>query len=207
MKCCLGCGNDGIYQLKNKKYYCSKSPNKCPTQKRKNSEKNKKVVRNIISHSKFFQIARQKTYCQYCGKLITIPNKLHHENSCFLNPLVIRFCYCGNGIKNKGSKTCSYKCANSLFKQGKNSKKETSQYTTICFKNHKKECIICGENRIVAVHHYDYNKKNNKPDNLIPLCTTHHLYMHSKHRWLLKECVDEYRNKFLKSEEIEVWKI
>jgi hypothetical protein len=197
MFCAYGCGNEGIFKLKNGKLCCHKSTNQCPAIRKKNSDKNKNINRHATS-LKFFEVARTKTYCQYCGKIVTIPNKKHHEKYCFLNPFVVRFCYCGDGIKNKDSKTCSYKCSNSLFKQAKNSKKEIKQYTTICFKKHKKECVICKENRIVAVHHYDYNKNNNKPDNLIPLCTTHHLYMHSKYRWLLKECVDEYREKFLR---------
>jgi len=38
----------------------------------------------------------------------------------------------------------------------------------------------------------------NEPENLIPLCHTHHLYIHHPiHNYIIKECVDEYLKKFL----------
>jgi hypothetical protein len=70
-------------------------------------------------------------------------------------------------------------------------------YRTICWSHHKKECIICGEDKIVAVHHYDHNHYNNDVSNLIPLCPTHHQYVHSSHKNLIEERIDEWRNKYL----------
>jgi len=93
--------------------------------------------------------------------------------------------------------TCSYACANTYFRSGKNNPKwKDSTYRTTCFSNHKKECIICGENKIVAVHHYDENNKNNNPENLIPLCPTHHQYFHSKYKDEVIDKINEYRTKF-----------
>jgi hypothetical protein len=43
------------------------------------------------------------------------------------------------------------------------------------------------------------NKKNNNPENLIPMCATHHVYWHSKHRHLIKDRVEKYRNEFIKT--------
>jgi hypothetical protein len=74
--------------------------------------------------------------------------------------------------------------------------KNISYYTTICWKYHKKECIICGEDKIVAVHHYDSNHNNNKPSNLIPLCPTHHQYIHSKYKSEILNRVEVYVNNF-----------
>lgn len=62
----------------------------------------------------------------------------------------------------------------------------------ICFDNHAKECVVCGENKIVAVHHYNNIHEDNRPENLVPLCPTHHAYMHSKYKKLIKQKVDEY---------------
>jgi len=96
--------------------------------------------------------------------------------------------------------TCGYACSNTHFRSGadngmhKNGASCGGNYRTICFINHKRECIICGENRIIAVHHYDGNHKNNDPKNLIPLCPTHHQYFHSKHRHLIEEKISEYVN-------------
>jgi len=67
-----------------------------------------------------------------------------------------------------------------------------------CFYYHKHKCIICDEINIVAVHHFDFNNKNNEPDNLIPMCPTHHQYMHSRFRELIDKKVIEYRQSFLK---------
>ena len=63
----------------------------------------------------------------------------------------------------------------------------------------KEPCIICGEERIVSVHHYDGNKKNNSIENLIPLCPTHHLYFHSKYRHLIEKKILQYITRFKKS--------
>lgn len=75
----------------------------------------------------------------------------------------------------KKQRFCSHKCSNSFTPHN-----PISQYQTICFKHHKKECIICGENIVVEAHHYDKNRNNNRPENLVPLCPTHHRYMHNK---------------------------
>lgn len=94
--------------------------------------------------------------------------------------------------------TCSHGCANTYFRSGSNHgnwKGENSKaygYRRICFKHHKKECIFCGETLIVEVHHNDGNNKNNKPENLIPLCPTHHKYFHSKYRVLVVPKIKEY---------------
>lgn len=100
--------------------------------------------------------------------------------------------------KNKDKATCSYGCSNTYFKSGENhgSYKGTT-YRQICFKNHKKECVICKENLIVEVHHYDENHENNSPENLIPLCPTHHQYYHSKYRYLVKDTIELYIKNFI----------
>ena len=66
-------------------------------------------------------------------------------------------------------------------------------YRKICFTHHKKECVVCGEDKIVAVHHYDENHHNNDPNNLVPLCPTHHQYVHSKHKHLVIEKIDKWK--------------
>ena len=56
--------------------------------------------------------------------------------------------------------------------------------------------MYCGEDKIVEVHHYDGNRSNNKPINLVPLCPTHHRYWHSKYKYIVKDVVDIYVNNF-----------
>jgi len=106
--------------------------------------------------------------------------------------------------------TCSHSCSNTYFRSGvnngshrkalkkpkslieKQSKNYNSHYRTVCFSNHEKKCIICGEENIVAVHHYDENHFNHNPENLVPMCPTHHSYMHSKFKHLIEEQVHQY---------------
>jgi len=95
---------------------------------------------------------------------------------------------------------CTRKCANSVGGKAKAIKYYKSdnivKYTTLAWRYHKKECVVCGENKIVAVHHYNEFHKDNRPENLVPLCPTHHQYMHSKHKSIIKDIVDTYVNNF-----------
>jgi hypothetical protein len=98
----------------------------------------------------------------------------------------------------KDKETCSHACSNTHFRSGVNNPNwKESRYRTTCFAYHKQECIICKEQNIVEVHHYDEDNKNNKPENLIPLCPTHHQYWHSRYKSLIEQKVQEY---------IEQWK-
>lgn len=100
-------------------------------------------------------------------------------------------------IGKKESETCSHSCANKIYRRGRRSGLwKDSVYRTTCFLYHKKECVVCGEKLVVAVHHADGDKKNNDPRNLIPLCPTHHQYMHSKHRHVIEGVVKEYVESF-----------
>ena len=120
-------------------------------------------------------------------------------------PLIEKSCpVCGDIFKTrKGhireTKTCSHSCSNTYFRSGEdNPNWKQDSYRSTCFLYHKKECIICGENKIVEVHHFDGNNKNNIPENLIPLCPTHHQYYHSKYRNIVNEKIIKFRNKFIK---------
>ena len=97
--------------------------------------------------------------------------------------------------------TCSHSCANSFFRSGKNNPNwKDDRYQTTCWEFHKKECVICGENLIVTVHHHDENHNNNSPDNLVPLCPTHHQYVHSRYRHLIIDVIENYLYIFKKTQ-------
>jgi 5-methylcytosine-specific restriction endonuclease McrA len=83
-----------------------------------------------------------------------------------------------------------------FFAKKRNKPEKYKNYRTICFKNHKKICVVCGEDKIVTVHHMDEDHQNNDPKNLVPLCPTHHHYWHSKYRELIRTKVEEYINNF-----------
>lgn len=138
----------------------------------------------------------QKKSCKHCGKETTLGNIKKHEDACYLNPINLQECViCKSPIRNyKTSKgTCSKGCANKHFRSGENNGNfRGTRYSTICFHHHKKECIVCGENNIVTVHHYDHNHNNNEPENLIPLCPTHHQYVHSRFKEEVQPIIEEY---------------
>jgi hypothetical protein len=93
--------------------------------------------------------------------------------------------------------TCSRSCSNTFFRSGRNNGNWSgNSYRTACFMVHEKKCIVCGEEKIVSVHHYDENRDNNDPYNLVPLCPTHHQYVHSRYKHLVIDIIDEYRKKF-----------
>lgn len=113
--------------------------------------------------------------------------------------------------------TCSHSCSNTYFRSKENNPNwkehdgrgnnngvrdeyEPKEYRRVCFCYHEKKCIICGESNIVEVHHVDKNGLNNSPDNLIPLCPTHHKYIHSRHKILIEKNVFEYLEYFQKTQ-------
>jgi hypothetical protein len=115
-----------------------------------------------------------------------------------------------SGVKREKT-TCSIACSNTYFRSGikndnykdineldKRSRTFCLKYRKICFDNHEHKCIVCGENKILDVHHFDENKFNNEPSNLIPICATHHNYLHSKYRGEIIDIVVRYRENYLK---------
>ena len=55
---------------------------------------------------------------------------------------------------------------------------------------------MCGEEKIVAVHHYDHDHTNNDIANLVPLCPTHHQYVHSRYIDEVQPFIDAYVKDF-----------
>jgi hypothetical protein len=83
---------------------------------------------------------------------------------------------------------CSRSCANTYFRSGSDHanwksydevSRKSGHYRRICFYNHEHKCVFCDEDKAVVVHHYDEDCTNNDPANLIPLCPTHHSYIHT----------------------------
>jgi hypothetical protein len=100
--------------------------------------------------------------------------------------------------------TCSYKCSNTFFRSGvDNPNWKDDSYRSTCFLYHEKKCVICGEDKILDVHHFDENKKNNSPENLIPICPTHHMYWHSRYKNEVYDKVVEYRNMFINNRDVD----
>lgn len=170
------------------------------------SPKNNKIYKNLKSFKAHWYYAGHvnptdfaqrlsNVSCRYCSSTIGVSNIKKHEESCYLNPSNIKLCeVCNAPIKDykKSKGTCSHSCSNKFFKTLRNKPEKYKNYVTICFSFHKKECIVCKENKIVAVHHYNEDHYDNRIENLVPLCPTHHQYMHSQFKCEIVEIVDNY---------------
>ena len=136
-----------------------------------------------------------KIECRYCGKKIISRCIDKHEIACKKKekkcPVCFKLFYTGND-------TCGYSCANTYFRSGSdNPNWKESQYRSTCFEHHEKKCVICGEDLIVAVHHFNHDADDNSPENLIPMCPTHHQYWHSRYKHLIEEKVIKYHEEFM----------
>ncbi len=142
-----------------------------------------------------------KRECDFCSKQFSISGISKHKQFCYLNPVNIKPCpVCTAPIKNyKTSVTCSSGCANTLFRTGPaHANWSDANYRSTCFYYHDKKCVVCGELNIIDVHHLDSDRTNNNPDNLIPLCPTHHQYWHSSYRKHVESIILDY---------IKAWKV
>lgn len=173
-----------------------------------------------LSNSKS-EFARLLGYQYYNGRTSKVVNKIIEENHLNISHFTscsevggqnIKYEYvdkecpvCKKIFKTQNGKdtektTCSRSCSNKFFVSKRVPNSKLKKYTTICFRHHKKICVVCGEENIVTVHHYDENNKNNSPENLIPLCPTHHQYWHSKYKMLVYDKVLKYRTEFIKKQ-------
>lgn len=100
-----------------------------------------------------------------------------------------------NIFPSKDKYYCSRKCANSIG--GKQKARiyhpdDDVSYRALCLRYHKKECIICKESNVIEVHHLNHNHNDNRKENLVVLCPTHHRYIHSKYKYLIEDKITEY---------------
>ena len=58
-----------------------------------------------------------------------------------------------------------------------------------------RSALHLAQNKVVEVHHLDKNHENNKIENLVPLCPTHHDYMHFGYGELIQPIIDERKYK------------
>ncbi len=148
---------------------------------------------NLKSLSNLNKANTKKRACIHCGKEATLANIGRHEKVCS-RPKITKECPVCKNMHIKDGVTCSYSCSNTYFRSGHNNPNwSNNNYRHICFKYHGQKCIVCGEEKILAVHHINENHNDNRPENLVPLCPTHHQYVHSKY----KKEVQPYIDKFL----------
>lgn len=150
--------------------YCSENPNKFVTSKKVKEGNSKR------HDQKFGKVTEFVVECESCCTSFTVNERA------FLHPQKERY-------------FCSRKCSNSIGGVAKAKKyhyDEVANYTTVAWRYHKRECLICSESNVVAVHHLNEIHSDNRPENLVPLCPTHHQYMHSRHKGLIESEVNKY---------------
>jgi len=168
------------------------------------SEKALKAHLSYKGHVKPADFAKRlyNVECKYCKTDVICNNIKKHEKSCFLNPVnLIKCAVCEKPIKDyKNSKgTCSRSCANKHFRSGINNGNWSGErYQSLCFTQHKKECVVCKEDKIVAVHHYNEDHDDDRIENLVPLCPTHHQYVHSRYKDEVMDIIDKYVEEFIR---------
>lgn len=141
--------------------------------------------------------SKKKIQCAWCHTDISVYGIKKHEKYCFLNPWNVRLCVvCGKPIKNLkwSSGTCSHSCANIHYRSGENNGnwKGGIAYKNRALRVHGNICVVCGESRVVDIHHIDGNRDNNEIGNLVPLCPTHHRYAHSKYKNLIECDIEKF---------------
>lgn len=110
-----------------------------------------------------------------------------------------------NPSKASERKFCSLKCANQKVRGRALPLPEDElvgerKHRAICFRYHKKECVVCKEKIAVTVHHYNENHSDDTPSNLVPICANHHIYLHSNEgRHLVIDTVNDYVTEFCKT--------
>lgn len=192
--------------------YCNKE---C---KNKKSHSSHKAYCKLNPNSKYESLeksrfkAMSKISCKFCDNKFSKAVLLKHEKSCFKNPEKplpeIKTCpICEKNYTSK-SKTCSYSCSNTYFRHSNPGGirykddaclREKNDYKTLCFRYHKKKCVCCDEDKLVSVHHLNGDHYDNRIENLIPMCQTHHQYWHSKYRYVIEDAVNEYIDNWKKN--------
>lgn len=196
--CDYGCGQEGKYQFKNGKWCCSKSHNKCPINKDKNSITHKgrkftKEHKEKLSNTKMGKY-RGVNSPQY-GKVGYWKNKKRPEISGKNSPnkrLEVRKKISksnkGRPSHRKGKKLCEetrskmslskYKELNPNWKGGKSFEPyceifSDKEYREFIKQRDGYKCLnpdCTKKSKILSIHHIDYNKQNCDQKNLITTC-------------------------------------
>ena len=132
------------------------------------------------SIKQFGKVTKFNVECEFCGKKFQVEEK-------------------EKLFPQKEKYYCSSICSHTIGAQAMHKKYYTDignhSYRKQAWIYHEKKCIVCGESKIVAVHHYDHNHSNKNKENLIPLCPTHHGYVHSKYKGEVLPIIEEFRRK------------
>lgn len=123
--------------------------------------------------------------CKNCGREI----ERHAKGMCVTcykklawNPKLIKCKRCGRDLPMHAKGLCAG-CYNSVFHIDAVKQANYRNWYGLDLETYKKvtkECVVCGFNKIVDLHHLDKNTSNNSEINLIGLCPNHHRMLHNR---------------------------
>lgn len=150
-------------------------------------------------------MVKKKGFCKKCNKFKEIHTKDGWCNWCYRktrwNRKLIICKRCERSISMHAKGLCAG-CYNSVFHIEKVKEHNTRKYHNVDMETYNKttkKCIICGFDKIVDLHHLDFNHQNNSENNLIGLCPNHHKLIHD--RRFRKEIFKILREKGFKVQE------
>ncbi len=135
--------------------------------------------------------------CKNCGK-----NEEHQAHGlcykCYKKnwqPKLITCKRCGRERPHHSRGYCK-SCCNVLFNYEGIKKYNYRKWHNVDLETYRKvtkECVVCGFDKVVDLHHLDRNKQNNSQTNLIGLCPNHHrmIHMFDHQRELFKDLTEK----------------
>lgn len=107
--------------------------------------------------------AKPQIPCPHCGALFT--------------PLSARTRYCSRNCANLAHSIRMIGQGNSHYTDGLSYAKWFDEMRPLILQRDKC-CVVCGKTNFLHMHHVDHNPANNRRENLIMLCSTHHIVHH-----------------------------
>ena len=151
----------------------------------------------------------EKQYCKNCGKEC-IKHAKGMCTTCYKRLIwkpKLRECKRCKRMLHHHAKGLCAGCYQAVFQLENNKAHNYKKWHNIDIELYKKitqNCMICGFEKVVDLHHLDKNRKNNSEGNLIGLCPNHHKMIHMiRYR---KEVIDEL-NKTFKSKGLPEFKV
>lgn len=152
----------------------------------------------IIMHNGHYHKEEYKQKQRDAYDLIHGPKKIHVKECEHCHTEFEIFAR-DNSKKLKIARFCSRSCANSrsASERWRQAKRVSTVHTyrRICFEHHAKQCVVCGYDEILQVHHCDHNRENNTPENLIPICPNDHELLHkgtAEQKSRVRKAIEKY---------------
>lgn len=171
-KVCVGCEKPFLAELSRTRF-CSKA---CAHSHREENF----VVRSCKRCGSSF-LFKGRSHCWYCGDCRIAVRKEHRDNYNAKRGVKV-------GVGSGGNQTGIYNhrwIAPELRKQPR-----AEPYRKKALEYWGRKCVVCGISTKPHVHHIDRDRRNNRVNNLVVLCESHHFLLHRKRGISNEECAE-----------------